>query len=333
MKVLYCIALLLIGWSSARTEKLDESRLMAFCGERNVAYVKAKVAKFGEKAVLAAKSLGNHCLLHAIVYGREWCRQAKEKCWQEQAELVKYLLDLGADANEKLNEDYGGYSAIAEATYSGNIPVMKMLLDHGADIEIPNEYGVTPIIRGARGTITNNTSALSLLIKKGANINAADKEGKTALIYVTRSGNIPAMKLLLDSGADTEIGDTLGQTPIFYINGPEYEHGHTQEALSLLIKNGANIDAKDMYGETALSYAAQSVNIPEIKLLLDLGADPALMNGCIFPAAGGIPDYLVCGPAEAAGEDYGEAGETEHEGSNINSGININIKINNPTSE
>ena len=49
MKVLYYIALLLIGWSSARTEKLDESRLMAFCGERNVAYVKAKVAKFGEK--------------------------------------------------------------------------------------------------------------------------------------------------------------------------------------------------------------------------------------------------------------------------------------------
>jgi len=52
-----------------------------------------------------------------------------------------------------------------------------------------------------------------------------------------------------------------------------------------------------------------------------------------------IPDYVEAGETEseheegdyAGSDEYGET-ESEHEGSNINSGININIKINNPTS-
>merc|ERR1719209_2322791 len=52
-----------------------------------------------------------------------------------------------------------------------------------------------------------------------------------------------------------------------------------------------------------------------------------------------IPDYVEAGETVseheegdyAGSDEYGKT-ESEHEGSNINSGININIKINNPTS-
>merc|ERR1712212_303804 len=48
-KVLYCIALLLFDWSSADTKRLDESELMRRCKQRDIAYVKEKVAEFGNK--------------------------------------------------------------------------------------------------------------------------------------------------------------------------------------------------------------------------------------------------------------------------------------------
>jgi len=288
MKVLYCIALLLIGWSSAETEKLDEFKLIEHCRTRDLTYVKAEVAKFEIQAVLEAKSRGNHCLMNVLYFGTmlKYCpkakvtdpilyesieayrrhyeekpkieRREKEKCSQEQWELVKYLLDQGADANETAAN--GGDSAISVALYSGNITLMEMLLDYGADIEIANKDGQTPIIR------TKNTLALSLLVKRGANINAKDNYGYTALRWATQNGNIPAMKLLLDSGANTEIQDNLGQTPIFHTNDHE-------EALSLLMKKGANINAKDREGKTALRLATQIGDIPLMKLLLDSGAD------------------------------------------------------------
>jgi len=288
MKVLYCIALLLIGWSSAETEKLDEFKFIEHCRTRDLTYVKAEVAKFEIQAVLEAKSRGNHCLMNVLYFGTmlKYCpkakvtdpilyesieayrrhyeekpkieRREKEKCSQEQWELVKYLLDQGADANEKAAN--GGDSAITVATYSGNITLMEMLLDYGADIEIANKDGQTPIIR------TKNTLALSLLVKRGANINAKDNYGYTALRWATQNGNIPAMKLLLDSGANTEIRCNLGRTPIFHTNDHE-------EALSLLMKKGANINAKDREGKTALRLATQIGDIPLMKLLLDSGAD------------------------------------------------------------
>merc|ERR1712212_1117262 len=46
-KVLYCIALLLIGWSSAQAKKLDVYELMRHCRRRDIAYVKEQVAEFG----------------------------------------------------------------------------------------------------------------------------------------------------------------------------------------------------------------------------------------------------------------------------------------------
>merc|ERR1711970_1081682 len=54
-KVLYCIALLLIGWSSAQAKKLDVSKLDQECSRRNIAYVKEQVAEFGNKTVVEAK--------------------------------------------------------------------------------------------------------------------------------------------------------------------------------------------------------------------------------------------------------------------------------------
>jgi len=210
---------------------------------------------------------------------REVERLAKEKCAKEQAKLVEYLLDQGADANQKSYASNGighGDSAIYTATYNGFIPVMEMLLNHSADIEIPNERGRTPIMHINR--VSKNIAALSLLIARGANINATDKDGYTALAQATQQGEIPAMKLLLNSGADTEIADNMGQTPIFHTGSSRVAKGkkgqkEKEEALSLLLGKGAKIDAEDKNGKTAYGVAMCNKEDEWGSVLLNHGAN------------------------------------------------------------
>merc|ERR1711931_334445 len=200
MKVLYCIALLLIGWSSAQAKKLDVPELARRCSRRDIAYVKEQVAEFGNKTVVEAKPWGQSCLMNVVYWGHETCEQtctkichqtcwetceSREECAGETLELVEYLLGIGEDVNVKFSD--GDYSAIAVATRNRDIPLMKLLLENKADTEIADLEGKTPIFHAIRDTdytdrrSTDGSSALSLLIANGANINAKDKNGKTAL--------------------------------------------------------------------------------------------------------------------------------------------------------
>merc|ERR1712142_806283 len=242
-KVLYCIALLLIGWSSAQAKKLDVSKLDQECSRRNIAYVKEQVAEFGNKTVVEAKekygpyccdihgdsyySYGESCLMVAV--GPYRYGQADE----ETLELVKYLLGIGADVDEKCRD--GGYTAIAVATQNRDIPLMKLLLKYKADTEIADQTkrGETPIFHAIRKSEydTDGSEALSLLIEKGANINATDKYGQTALDLATKKRR------------QTSNGVASGRRE------------KTTWALRLLMKKGANIDAKDKNGKTALRVA------------------------------------------------------------------------------
>merc|ERR1712168_520852 len=195
-KVLYCIALLLIGWSSAQAKKLDVSKLDQECSRRNIAYVKEQVAEFGNKTVVEAKEkYGPYCCdgdghSYGPYYGESCLMVAvgpyrREQADEETLELVKYLLGIGADVDEKCID--GDYSAIAVATQNRDIPLMKLLLENKADTEIADLGGKTPIFHAIRdtdytgSTATSRSSALRLLMKKGANIDAKDKNGKTAL--------------------------------------------------------------------------------------------------------------------------------------------------------
>jgi len=233
MKVLYCIALLLIGWSSAKTtnEKLDKSKLIYHCRRRNGAYVKEQVAEFGDKAVVDAKAYGVSCLMHVLLSSDDpFC----EQCKNETAVLVEYLLGIGADANDKVRFP-PKIRAISVATQRRNIPAMEILLAKGADIEIKDDLGQTAIFYTIRDNHyhkhhTDGSSALRLLIKNGANIDAKDHWGRTALMWATKND---------------------------------------KPAMNLLIENGANINAQDKKGQTALDVATNKGDEPVMELLLD----------------------------------------------------------------
>ena len=121
----------------------------------------------------------------------------------EPLDLIKMLLDHGADVNAKLTKmiparavlDFPdmmmgeGATPFLRAAKSADIPLMKLLLEHGADPKVVTKAGVTALMVAA-GMGHSNTirggeqplEALQICLDKGVNINAAtDKTLNTAL--------------------------------------------------------------------------------------------------------------------------------------------------------
>jgi Ankyrin repeats (3 copies) len=73
-----------------------------------------------------------------------------------KAEAVRYLLDEGADVNAR---DEFGHTALTEATFNGNVAVIRELLVRGADINNVAVDGTALDL----ATRTNNAAAADLL--------------------------------------------------------------------------------------------------------------------------------------------------------------------------
>jgi ankyrin repeat protein len=75
-------------------------------------------------------------------------------------DVVRYLLDEGADVNAR--EQFGN-TALSEAVYYGQTPVIKELVLHGADLNVIGEGGTALDIANSR----NNRAVADLLRHHG----------------------------------------------------------------------------------------------------------------------------------------------------------------------
>lgn len=108
--------------------------------------------------------------------------------------IVKLLVDRGADINFRVAKDKGSISAIGgtilhAAAWGGNADVAKYLISVGVNVDaagnmptgqpftLPNKQ-VTPLFVAAQW---GNKEIVELLIRKGANINARNTNGYTPL--------------------------------------------------------------------------------------------------------------------------------------------------------
>ena len=105
-----------------------------------------------------------------------------------------------------------------------------------------------------------NFEKVKLLIEKGADIDAKDNDGVTALMYVSRAGDLEIAKYLLENGADINAKDSKwGYTALIY--AAEYVN---LEIVQFLIESGADVNIKNNDGKTALDL----VETEEIKKVL-----------------------------------------------------------------
>jgi uncharacterized protein len=185
--------------------------------------------------------------------------------------------------------------------------------------QLPTPGGMTPLLFAARD---GSLEAARVVIEAGANLNAADPNGMTPLMMAITNGQIRVAQLLIDKGADVRAADWYGRTPLWAaveirnldVRSGATDNGIDRDAAMRLITSildkGADVNARvkefppqrrhllplaslewvDFTGQTPFIRAAQSADVPVMKLLLAKGADPALttVNGtsALMAAAG-----------------------------------------------
>ena len=177
-------------------------------------------------------------------------RAASVKAYKEQAEIVKLLLEAGANPNTCASYDL--VPPIIEATRSGDRATVELLLNAGADINGRERSGNSALHWAAA---LHHNDILELLLQKGAlpEIPTVTDDymdtsslwnnhpGTTPLHCAARFGNVQAVRLLLQHGVNINATTSDGTT--LFLNAAE---DNSVEIMRLLIQQGVNIKAGDI---------------------------------------------------------------------------------------
>ena len=196
-------------------------------------------------------------------------------------ELIKLFIDSKVDINTA--NKYGEsmlYAAVDEDKY--DIEMIKYLIDLGADVNfVRKSKGITVLMNAVKDYSTVKEDVVELLLSRGANPNAVDGRNRTALIFAISEPKEPSLRViekLLKAGADVNLKDQDGATSLSYAIGRnnielikllQANGGDMALALSVStkIKEGKGSDAK--YVEKSLKDMLNETDKPEIQAMKD----------------------------------------------------------------
>jgi ankyrin repeat protein len=267
---------------------------------------------------------------NAILRGGETALMTSSRTGKPGA--VRALLDRGAtvDATE-----HRGQTALMWASAEGHAEVVRLLIDAGADPLARLPSGFTPLFFAAR---EGRIAVALLLIDVGADVNETmrpDSSGRSPargyspLMLAIENGHFELASVLLDLGADPN-DERSGYPPLHTLtwvrkpNLGDDESGNpapigsgTLTSLQLvedLVEHGADVNARlrrgpsprgglTLVGATPFLMASMTADVPLMKLLVELGADPTIPN-----AVGSTPLMAAAGlgclaPGEVAGTE------------------------------
>lgn len=128
-----------------------------------------------------------------------------------------------------------------------------------------------PIIQAV---INRDQEMAEKLAKADKDIDIEDYNGYTAMDWAIKAGDNEMVKILLENGADPNNESSYIMTPLMTAAAKG-----RADIIKMLHSAGAEINYQDSESSmTALMYAAQGENEETINVLLQLGADPNLMD-------------------------------------------------------
>ncbi len=245
---------------------------------------------------------------------------------------VKALLNAGAAINAREQRDQ---TALMWAAAEGHVDVVSELLDAGADFKSPLEYsGYTPLFFAVRN---GEHEVVHRLLDAGADINSVmnpersvgklPKTGTSPLMLAAENGHYDLAIELLNRGANPndvrtgysilhaltwirkpDIGESASGDPAPRGSGRR----NSEQFIRELVARGADVNYRlekrggvksREFGATAFFLASDRADVPYMKLLLELGADPHIPNDqgtTAFMVAAGVGSRA---PEEEAGSE------------------------------
>ena len=179
---------------------------------------------------------------------------------EKYTEIVKYLLEKGADPNIKIK--LGATPLFVAVQKQPDVEIIESLLKAGADPNIQDHEGSTPLIIAA--SENGNKKTAQLLIDHNARVDLANDKNITALYFAAQNGYTQFVKILIDAGADTDIAMEQGATPLFIAA----QLGHNKIA-EMLIRAGADQTIALDNGMTPKKIAVENGHDDIAAMLLD----------------------------------------------------------------
>ena len=222
------------------------------------------------------------------------------------------LIAHGADVNAT---QAAGQTPLMWAAAEGHVETLQALIDAGADVmartvvpenplrtglEGPAPHGFTALLFAVRA---GHIDAVRVLLDAGADIDDRLPDGMNTVVLAATNAHWELGVHLVDRGADPNGAGqgwaalhamTWVRMPNFGFNPPGPVTTGSMDSLAFaraLVERGADVDARmtaeprngyrnalNRIGATPLLMAARLADAPLMRVLIELGADPALPN-------------------------------------------------------
>ncbi|VDK20228.1 unnamed protein product [Taenia asiatica] len=191
--------------------------------------------------------------------------------------------------------DLNGRSVLSIAAACGRTQVVRQLLDRGLDEGHRDHMGATPLHLAAAA---GHAEVVRLLLEAGSHPDEVDNAGQTPLLVSCQADHVGVVQLLLKPAVFMEAAvDNKRVQELFEVlttgrNDRELRKGaedlhRVYDPLSTGGQDGFlghaalhTIDRASMDGRNPLRSAALNNNVPLVKLLMALGADPDQQDSC-----------------------------------------------------
>uniref|UniRef100_G1MSF7 Uncharacterized protein n=1 Tax=Meleagris gallopavo TaxID=9103 RepID=G1MSF7_MELGA len=201
--------------------------------------------------------------------------QRDPACIDENLDMVKFLVENGANVNQQDNEGWTPLHAVASCGY---LNIAEYLISHGANVAAVNSEGEVP------SDIAEEAAMKDLLLeqvkKQGVDLDLARKEeeqqmlqdarqwlnsgriedvkqpqtGATALHVASAKGYSEVMRLLIQAGFNLNVQDNDGWTPLHAA-----AHWGVKEACSILAEALCDMDVRNKLGQTPFDVADEGL--------------------------------------------------------------------------
>ena len=176
-------------------------------------------------------------------------------------DVVRVLLEAGADPNVGVSPDYDVGSHLAYAIELGEVDIVRLLVNAGADVTVADADGTAL----QRAFDNGDASLVRILVDAGAD---TGDEGGEMLFDAVRYGDADMVAALVEAGADVNTGDRSGRSMLE--NAIKFSDA---EVVSTLVEAGADVNARDRSGRSMLENAIKFSDAEVVSTLVEAGAD------------------------------------------------------------